>query len=189
LQECNKKRHVRERSSLLAVLDMLDAEVLKDYAMLFAQIEAFAEDETSVPLFARCKFNAEELEFIRTNHPVWSAIPALQTAPFKSLVADMKLLWARREAMWGDMNAEQERCSISNVHSSVLAAKGTVAQLQDAIDKMAWDHASQMADVVRMLGDIQERCTPLVPTPTTELQVHDAAGVGDGCIFVKAFTV
>ena len=66
--------------------------------------------------------------------------------------------------MWAEMLAEQERCSISNVHSSVLAAKGEIADLkgevaglQETIEKMSRDHASQMSDVVRMLGDMQER--------------------------------
>ena len=50
---------------------MLGGEELKDYAMLFAQMEALAEDEASVPLFGRCKFNVKELWFTRTVHPVW----------------------------------------------------------------------------------------------------------------------
>ena len=52
-------------------------------------MKALAEDESSVPLFHPCSFDVEELEFIRT---VWSAILALQTEGFLSLVADMKSL-------------------------------------------------------------------------------------------------
>ena len=67
--------------------------------------------------------------------------PTLQTEGLKSLVAEMKFLIA-----------EQELCSIGNVHSCVLAlkgqvaeVKGTVAGLEETIDNMAVDHASQVA--------------------------------------------
>ena len=82
--------------------------------------------------------------------------------------------------MWAETLAEQERCSISNVHCSVLAAKGEVAELkgavaglQETIEKMARDHASQMSDVVQMLGEMQERCAApcFANTPTTGLEL------------------
>ena len=196
LAECKKRKHTRERASLLAVLDVLDAESLTDYAMLFAQIELFGEDTKNVPLFERCRFDIEELQFLRTNHPVWSVIPALKTEGFKSLVGEMKSLWMRRETMWGEMMAEQGRCSISNVHSSVLQAKGEVAELkgvvaglQETIEKMARDHALQMSDVVIMLGTFRSdalRCFANTPTSGLELVVtpvrdgtRAAGGAGD----------
>lgn len=156
--------------------------------MLFAKFELFSEDPNSVPLFERCKFDAEELEFLRTHHPVWSAMPALQTEGFKTLVAEMKLLWAKRDAMWGEMIAERERCTIGNVHSCVLAAK--VAELKRTVagqgEKMAVDHASQtaqIADVVLTLSDIHERrpCpTRSPPDPSCRWRQFCAAAAASG---------
>ena len=90
---------------------------------MFAQIEALAEDVNIVPLFARCQLDPEEPEFLRAHRPVWSAILALQTERFKNLVAEMKLLWSKRDAILGETIAEQERCSTGNVNDGVLAAK------------------------------------------------------------------
>ena len=53
VQKCKEDRHKTERQALLQVLDALDANVLGDYAMLFAQFQLFAENPKNVPVFEK----------------------------------------------------------------------------------------------------------------------------------------
>lgn len=126
-QRCRELDHVNERDSLLRVLDVLDEHVLSDYAMLFAQIELYAENEENVPVFRAAKLLADDLTFTRENHPVWSRMAVFGTDDFKELTKNMREVWMSRERLRAEAMQRDHDVSMSSLGLQVTRLATAVA--------------------------------------------------------------
>ena len=114
LQICKERGQETERQALLKVLDALDANVLGDYAMLFAQIELYKEDPKNVPVFEKAKLDSNDLVFARENHPVWSRMPVFHTQEFKDLIVKMREVFLKGDTLRDA--AVQQQVNADNVN-------------------------------------------------------------------------
>ena len=141
-QRCRELGHVNERDSLLRVLDALDSHVLSDYAMLFAQIELFAENRDNVPVFKDARLIPDELTFTREFHPVWSRMAVFDTDEFKELTKKMREVWTSRERLRAEAMQQDREVSMSslglqvtNLATAVTASNHNVSQSLQALSR------------------------------------------------------
>ena len=86
----NKKGHSREAHEFENVLNKLDADCVKDYAMLRAQAELYVEDPSNVPTWERAKIDPDDVKLTFDNHPVWAHLHKRHPETFPGLVGEMR---------------------------------------------------------------------------------------------------
>ena len=133
IQKCKEGKQETERQALLQVLDALDANVLGDYAMLFAQIELYAESPKNVPVFEKAKLVPNDLVFARAKHPVWSRMKVFDTQEFKDLTVKMRDVFLKGDTLRDAAVQEQVNADNVNVLGRLGDLKAEVVETRRAL--------------------------------------------------------
>lgn len=127
--------HVRELNNLEKCLNAVEDAGVRSVAMLVAQVRAYHKDESSVPFFAKCEFDKEDLMSTIEQHPVISMESLLGNRAFEGLVKKMDEVWTKR----GELRAKARQAAtvmeLTNMHQAVAHTDVMVSKLHVGVSK------------------------------------------------------
>jgi hypothetical protein len=115
----NKKGHSREAHEFENVLNKLDADCVKDYAMLRAQGELYVEDPSNVPIWERAKIDPDDVKLTFENHPVWARFHKRHPETFPGLVGEMRTVWKERTKSLAEAKLQVAEFDLTRMQETV----------------------------------------------------------------------
>jgi hypothetical protein len=115
----NKKGHSREAHEFENVLNKLDADCVKDYAMLRAQGELYVEDPSNVPTWERAKIDPDDVKLTFDNHPVWAHLHKRHPETFPGLVGEMRTVWKERTKSLAEAKLQVAEFDLTRMQETV----------------------------------------------------------------------